>query len=597
MVSTHENYIPYFVITESHLKSRHFDNEISIDEYTPIRADRPTVNKGGVIIYTHKDIVVDDQAIYTDTICQAAMAYNSKINLIIVGIYRPPRADNQSFLKCLQKIDAFIANHSGADLHISGDLNLPFINWENKEIKPSSGILTSERICAQDLINFMDNHLLIQMVKETTRKNISILDLILSNNSDSIHSVQIEKTELSDHDIVWCNLLYKDLNKVTPKRNVHVDSPLDKVNLNKADWDSIRSELAVIDWLSILNNKDVEETHAQICETLIDTCTKHSPEHANTSNRRKFIPYKRRSLLKIKKRTNAKINLCQYLKKPGHEEKLEKLNKKKATLEIQIRDSIRDEALKKEKEVVEKIKTNPRAFFTYAKKMSKTYTSIGPLLDSDNKLQSDPAIMSNLLQQQYTKAFSNPDSGTTDQPQPDTSNLMELDDIKITEDDIIKAIDAVGLNSAPGPDKIPAKLLKECKHQIAPALVVLWRKSLDSGQIPSALLKQTIIPIYKKENKSLPANYRPISLTSHLIKLFERVLREKIIDHLEKNHLITEHQHGFRLHRSTLTQLLHHIDSIIQILEDNGMLIYCTLTCRKILTRSITTFSCINSRK
>ena len=122
-IHSNENYIPYFFIMESHLKSRHFDNEIAIRDYSLIRADRLTILKGGVILYSHKDFVIDDQDIYADTICQAVMAYNSNINLVIAAIYRPPRADNKSFTTCLQQINLFISKHSDADLHISGDLN------------------------------------------------------------------------------------------------------------------------------------------------------------------------------------------------------------------------------------------------------------------------------------------------------------------------------------------------------------------------------------------------------------------------------------------------------------------------------------------
>ena len=178
--------------------------------------------------------------------------------------------------------------------------------------------------------------------------------------------------------------------------------------------------------------------------------------------------------------------------------------------------------------------------------------------------------MSNLLQEQYKKAFSDPDSGTLDQSYPNLENVPPLNHISITNEDVIKAINSIGTNSAPGPDKIPASVLKECKNEIAPPLRILWQKSLDTGEIPSKLLTQSIIPIFKKDNRSLPANYRPISLTSHLIKLFERILREKIITHLVKYNLITIHQHGFTPNRSTLTQLLHHINSILDILEENG---------------------------
>ena len=72
--------------------------------------------------------------------------------------------------------------------------------------------------------------------------------------------------------------------------------------------------------------------------------------------------------------------------------------------------------------------------------------------------------MSNILQDQYQTAFSDPDSGDKNQPQKDTSHVPDFADINFTEEDVIKAINELGINSAPGPDKIPAKLIKECKE-------------------------------------------------------------------------------------------------------------------------------------
>ena len=417
------------------------------------------------------------------------------------------------------------------------------------------------------------------MVTETTRDEKSILDLVITNNNQAIHNIEVEKTELSDHDFVWTQLRYKDLMNVTLTNSHQSDSPLDNLNLNKANFDGIRNELTLIDWDKSLKDKDVAEINTFINEQLILASTNHAPAHtANTPNKPN-IPRKRRSLLNIRKRLNHKINVCKYLLPNVDKEKLDRLNKKKADIEIKIRDAIREEAKIKEKRAIEKIKLNPRAFFTYAKSKSKTVNSIGPLLDKDEKLQSDPLTMSNILQDQYIKAFSNPDSGDQTQPMPDTTDVPVFDDVKITTKEIIAAIDEISPYSAPGPDKIPAILIKECKNEIAPALTILWQKSLDTGQIPSELLKQTIIPIFKKENKSLASNYRPISLTSHLIKIFERVLRYQLIKHLESNNLITQHQHGFRNKRSTLTQLLHHLDSVLEILEndENADIIYLDL--------------------
>ena len=577
-IQSSKSKIPYFVITESHLKKRHYDHEIAIKNYTTLRADRPIREKGGVVIYMHSDLVIDDKETYTDTICQAAMIFNAKINLIIIGIYRPPRADDKSFQSCITKIDSFIAKYPRADIQIMGDLNFPYINWETKEVNRAQ-LLTSEVTSAHSLIYFMEKHLLTQMVKETTRADKSILDLVITNNDQAIHSIQVEKTELSDHDIVWTQLSYKDLMNVTPVHSHHTDSPLDNLNLNKANFDEIRRDLSLIDWDEILKEKDVTEINTIIYEKLVESSIKHAPSRTTNYSNKPNIPGKRRSLLNIKRRLNQKINKCKYLLPHLDKAKLDRLNKKKAEVEIKIRDAIREEAKMKEKKAIEKIKANPRAFFTYSKSKSKTTTAIGPLLDKDKKLQTDPLTMSNILQDQYTKVFSNPDSGDPDQPMPDTTDVQWFDDIKVTPKEIITAINEISPYSAPGPDKIPAVLIKECKNEVAQALAILWRKSLDSGQIPPDLLRQTIIPIFKKENKSLASNYRPISLTSHLIKIFERVFRDQFIEHLESNNLITTHQHGFRIRRSTFTQLLHHIDNVLEILEnhENADIIYLDL--------------------
>ena len=78
------------------------------------------------------------------------------------------------------------------------------------------------------------------------------------------------------------------------------------------------------------------------------------------------------------------------------------------------------------------------------------------------------------------------------------------------------------------------------------------------------------MPIFKKGNKSDPANYRPVSLTSHLIKIFERIVRWKIVDYIVKNKVIVDEQYGFTTGKSCTTQLLSHFLKILEILEYNS---------------------------
>ena len=78
----------------------------------------------------------------------------------------------------------------------------------------------------------------------------------------------------------------------------------------------------------------------------------------------------------------------------------------------------------------------------------------------------------------------------------------------------------------------------------------------------------TISPVHKGGSRGTPANYRPVALTSHITKMFERVVRRWLVAHLEDNNLLPDGQHGFRAKRSCLTQLLAYWDNILDQLEE-----------------------------
>ena len=85
--------------------------------------------------------------------------------------------------------------------------------------------------------------------------------------------------------------------------------------------------------------------------------------------------------------------------------------------------------------------------------------------------------------------------------------------------------------------------------------------------IPPDLLLVLISPIHKGGSRADPAQYRPVALTSHITKVFERVVRRALVIHLEAQGLLPVDQHGFREYRSTLTQLLSHWDQVLDHLE------------------------------
>ena len=159
-------------------------------------------------------------------------------------------------------------------------------------------------------------------------------------------------------------------------------------------------------------------------------------------------------------------------------------------------------------------------------------------------------------------------------PLPDRNVLFNeaedptaLNDIAFTEDAILDSIDELSNNAAAGPDGFPAILLKRLKKVLAKPLYLLWRKSLDESTCPNKAKENSITPFHKGDSTAIAANYRPVALTSHLVKIFEKILRKHIVHHLESNNLFNHTQHGFRAGRSCLSQLIAHYDKILTLID------------------------------
>ena len=217
-----------------------------------------------------------------------------------------------------------------------------------------------------------------------------------------------------------------------------------------------------------------------------------------------------------------------------------------------------------------KLKKIQSTFFKYARETLETKTTVGPLTDPQNRNQltdNDHDIV-RILAQQYSSTFSKP------RPQFDPKAFLEgetegkLTEITVTVEDILEAINEMPNDTSPGPDTWPSLLLKNCARSLAEPLRMILQKSLDTGEIPEKLLEAHITPIFKGGSRQLAENYRPISLTSPVAKVFERVIRKHIIAYLTENDRIKCNQHGFRKGRSCLSQLLDHHDRIIEALEN-----------------------------
>ena len=120
--------------------------------------------------------------------------------------------------------------------------------------------------------------------------------------------------------------------------------------------------------------------------------------------------------------------------------------------------------------------------------------------------------------------------------------------------------------------KFTLVLLKMCKYELVEPLEIIYKESLETGIIPNGWKKALIFPIHKGGSRSVPANYRPVSLTSHLMKTFERVIKRYLVANLEAHKKFNDSQHGFRQGMSCLTQLVQNYHNLLEKLEDGSSL-------------------------
>ena len=92
---------------------------------------------------------------------------------------------------------------------------------------------------------------------------------------------------------------------------------------------------------------------------------------------------------------------------------------------------------------------------------------------------------------------------------------------------------------------------QDCSDELSGPLCYLINLTMMNGTILNEWKLTKVIPIFKYGDRSDPNYYRPISILPILSKILERAVHSQLLDHLEKYHLLTNGQHGYRKNRST----------------------------------------------
>ena len=142
-----------------------------------------------------------------------------------------------------------------------------------------------------------------------------------------------------------------------------------------------------------------------------------------------------------------------------------------------------------------------------------------------------------------------------------------------TSEEISRLILSLKNKRSSGYDGISNTLLKRLYPSIELPLNIIYTESLSNGIFPEAMKKAIIKPLYKKDSKLEPMNYRPISLLLVISKILEKLVYVRLTKWIVKNQVMYDGQYGFRENRSTTDAVTDGITSVLNAIENNHICI------------------------
>ena len=556
LATTHYN--PDIIgVTEVHPKNtplRLCDTDVKLDNYTVFT--NLTDDGRGVALYVRNDIYarsIQSTSYYRDSVW-IEISTPGVGNMRVGCVYRSNSNDELTNTRLLHHIEKMVKDTpASTELIVMGDFNLRSINWDTQTCGDEG------RRKAQNFLDMTLDLGLHQHVREPTRFRAgqipSTLDLILTKNPESIQTI-VYDTPLakSDHVVIVADVVTKMQCKDPVMRQP-------RFVYERANFEGFRTDLEARNLTEDLASLGAEDGWNLVQKTLKDLISKHVPRTRPGPNARKnFKPLwtNPRAIGKVKAKRDAWKRFLTSKSGEDYERYIRERNAARKEVKKAVKTF--------EKAMAKKSKTDPKAFWRYAKSKTSTKTDIKQLRCNGTVVFTNTE-KAELLNSFFSSVFT--EENTDEVPVSEVDpNMRDIENPEFTRDAVLKKLKELKVNKAPGPDEIPAVILKEMAEELAEPLRVVFQKSVDSGIVPEQWKKAHVTPILKKGDQSLPSNYRPISLTCIACKLLESLMKDHIDHHMKVNNLATKSQYGFTCGRSTKTNLIDCMEEWTKALDD-----------------------------
>ena len=530
-------------INETKLNGSNSDKEVKVPGYKIKRRDRLSDGGGGICFYIRTSL---SYSIPPDLIIPNLENLCIKISkprsapLLVATWYRPPdsRVDVFNLFEDLVgKLDA-----TGNEYYLVGDFNCNMIS----EIPDNDTRL---------LTNIADVYGLHQLISEPTRlteNSSTLLDVIFTNCPQNIVCSGVLHVGISDHSLVY---VYRKLSNQVGSGHTTVTYRR-YCNFNHSNF---RRDISMQDWDSIEQYQNPNDMWVEWKRMFLSCADRHAPLRTkrvraskspwiNSDVKRlmhKRVILKKRAIRskdpsdwtefrKQRNLVNARIKRAKqaYYLNAFHEAEGDIRNTWRVINELTSRKTVNSS--------INEIKVNENSI-TGAPELADTFNTHFSTIGVD--LANEIPERNDLSHNDYIT---------------NTKHTFELRQTNSSE--VFSLLAKLSKSKATGLDRIPARLISECSDLIAVSLCTIFNRSILSGIFPDEWKSSKVIPLFKQGERSDRNNYRPISVTPIVAKVFERIIYNQLYGYLTMNNLISSHQSGFRSLHSTVTALLHATD-------------------------------------
>jgi len=498
----------------------------------------------GVAVYVKTCIEPTVKEIKIGAVSSLELSWSTnKETIKITAIYRSPSTDTNEFIVGLER---YLQNAANVDWHfLVGDINID--------------ILAEDAAECQEYLNVVNQYGYCVMMNKPTRDRTCLDHVMLKCKGENTAQAVVHEVNITDHRPVSCFAhMAVNSDKVEPVKN-----------FKKINYKEMFRLVKGLDWKLLYDASDPEDMANYLIENLV-TCMKSSTTHVKTKRGKKewITPgiinsmNRRDKLFRQTKKEPMNENLKQEHKKLRNEiNVLIKISKR------QYYESIiqRENTAKGMWTAVDRI-TNRKSRKVEIKKIVSTtneeivdkteiaevfnihYTELGKIYA--DKIM--PGTPSDVQQRNIATFYLHP------------TNSLEIEaEIRQLKD-----------KKTPGGDGITSEVMKVIGTLVSGPLAFLINECFTQGVFPKVFKTSTVTPLYKTGDRTKIINYRPLSLTSTISKIMEKLIKSRIMKFLNKYKIVSDRQFGFKQDSSTTDAMALLAKSVYEGL-DNGETTVC----------------------